>query len=272
MGYEAVILKDSINTMNRRRITTWRWTYPRMIHGEVMTYRVFSRNAASSRAIPIHKFIRQVLRDPATPVWWGAGQSGMQARAELSGWRLWLSKRLWYGARYPAVGIAWVLDKLGLHKQLTNRILEPWMWMTIVVTMTELDNFWLQRDHPDAQPEIQHLARLARKAYAESVPAELSPGQWHIPLVSGDELLLPVVEQLKVSTGRCAGISYLRLDETRPVGKEVALHDRLCGSTPKHMSPFEHQAEAMLVDEFFGPTRGWRQYRKTIPDESGAAA
>ena len=80
---EVKVIADSISESGKR-ITTFQLKYPRFIHSEVMTHRVFSRNASSSRAIPVKKMIEQVRNNPAMPIHWGANQSGMQAKNELN--------------------------------------------------------------------------------------------------------------------------------------------------------------------------------------------
>lgn len=258
MGFEATILLDSINPVGDR-LTTWRLTYPRLVHSEMLTHRAFSRNAASSRAIPVEKFIEQVERDPAMPVWWGANQTGMQARAEVDD--IEGAKAAWLAARNDAVRNARNMLAKGLHKQLVNRCLEQFQWMTVVASATDHGNFFELRDHPDAQPEIAHLAKLMRTAYDSSRPRRLDAGDWHIPLLRDDESDKPLDWKLAVATGRLAGVSYLRLGTDRPAEKEIELHERLRTSRPIHASPFEHCAEALSWSGRCGNFRGFRQYR-----------
>lgn len=269
MGFSVKILKDSINTAGCR-LTTWELTYQRMVHAELMTHRLFSRNAASSRAIPIQKFIQQVLKDPAAPVWWGKNQSGMQAKEELSGWRKWAAQRVWFGSRYLAVAVAWCAWKVGLHKQIANRLLEPWMWITVIVSATDFGNWFHLRAHPDAQPEIRVLAEEMAFLYQHNTPEILAPGQWHLPLIGfpGDEDLSDEMKR-KISVGRCARVSYLTHAGTRDVTADLALHNRLQEGSGNvgHWSPFEHVAQALSTDDWSGNFRGFRQYRKTFARE-----
>ena len=151
------IIEDSLT--NGSRLTTYQLRYWRAIHAELMTHRVFSRNASSSRAIPVMKMLRQVWDDPAGPVHWGANQAGMQAHAELDGLRRKLSQAIWKWSGRAMCVAAWSMTKIGLHKQVANRLLEPWQYINVVLTATEFDNWFDLRDHPDAQPEIQELAR-----------------------------------------------------------------------------------------------------------------
>ena len=245
----AKIIKDSI-AAHGKRLTTMEWEYPRFVHAEVMTHRVFSRNAASSRAIPISATIRQIMDDPAMPVWWGKNQPGMSAKEEvdniLAVYREELDLHLtdleyckfwWLEARNSAIRCAQKLADAGLHKQIANRILEPWVNIKVVVSSTEWDNWFYLRDHEDAQPEIQVVARRSLDAYLASEPTELKPGQWHLPYV--DDVDLTLEDQLKLSASLCAQTSFRKADDS--IEKAIAIYDRLVSSKPVHASPFEHQ-------------------------------
>ena len=168
MSISARVVADSISPSGKR-ITTFVLTYPRFIHAEFMTHRVFSRNAASSRAIPARKIRASVRREPALPVYWGANQAGMQAEAELKGLKLFFVKLLWLKAMYLMLLFNWLFEKLGLHKQIANRALEPWFNITVVCTSTEWSNFYHLRNHPKAQPEIKALAEAMLEADRKSV-------------------------------------------------------------------------------------------------------
>ncbi len=266
----ARIIADS--TCNGSRITTFVLKYPRFIHSEIMTHRVFSRNSASSRAIPTKKLRSMVLRNPAFPIFWGKTQKGMQANNELSGWRKFFSKKLWFLARYPACFIHWLLERLNLHKQITNRLLEPWFWMEIVLTGTEFKNFFNLRNHADAQPEFKYLASIMQTEYTKNIPEELQPNEWHLPFVNGDEKhYLSILDQLKVSAARCARVSYYLFDKQKKstLYDDITLCDKLFGSNPRHCSPAEHPAQAIGAPVRSANFVGWTQYRKTFKDEAG---
>lgn len=282
---EAKILLDSVGP-NGARLTTFSLTYPRFIHAEIMTHRVFSRNAASSRAIPPHKILDLVEKSPAEPVFWGRNQQGMQAREELLEPLLGQAKTLWGYARDSAVSFVRSLYAVGLHKQLSNRIVEPWMPMTTLVTSTHWKNFFALRRHSSAQPEFHAIANAAYQAFRESTPGEPNLFGWHAPLLPDREELLPsysVQQILKISVGRLARVSYLTHDGKRDPEADIALCERLLASG--HMSPFEHVAESMSEQEWtdfslraaaewiergipMGNLWGWRQYRKLLTDES----
>ena len=262
MTISAKMIEDSFAS-HGKRIMTMQLCYPRFIHAEFMTHRVFSRNASSSRAIPVDKMIEQVFHDPATPIHWGKNQAGMQAREELSGTNLVMAKNYWKEAALAAVRCATKLNSEGAHKQIVNRILEPFQWIHVVVTATEWENFYNLRDHQDAQPEIQMLAMHMQEVHNWSTPTLLNEGEWHLPYIHQSEReQYDYTDLLKFSAARCARVSYLLHDGTEPnPEKDLKLHDQLTKSVPPHMSPVEHQAQSRTEDKFFANFRGWKQYR-----------
>lgn len=277
----AKIIADSI-AQNGKRITTFELEYPRFIHSEFMTHRMLSRNAASSRAIPLKNMIKMVWNNPAHPVHWGKNQAGMQAKEELSGFGLVATKFLWKWSGRVACGFAWLMDKAKVHKQIANRILEPWSYIKVVATATDWDNFFYLRNHPDAQPEIHVLTEKMLEVYVVSEPKLLLEGEWHLPYLEGykiiaDDLykiaksnkkidsskLLSQSDAIKLSASLCAQVSYRKADES--VEKAIKIYDRLVESKPVHASPFEHQAmPAKSNIVMSGNLRGWIQYRQLI--------
>jgi thymidylate synthase ThyX len=261
--FAAKILADSVNP-NGNRVTSFILTYPRFIHSELMTHRVFSRNAASSRAIPISKIIEQVVLNTAAPCRWGKNGKGMQDHGELEVPELAVARKSWEFARDQAVMSAKRLEADGLHKQIVNRVLEPYMWMTTLVTATEWENFYSLRLHKDAQPEFQKLAHIMLKEYVRSVPKFTNWGDWHIPY--GDKMPegLDLETKLKIATARAARTSYLTMDGEISIDKDILLHDSL--SKNGHWSPFEQscQADEKGRSNFIG----WKQYRQTFSNEN----
>lgn len=265
MAYGTKILLDSIAPTGKR-ITTFELTYPRFVHAELMTHRLFSRNSASSRAIPVEKMLSRIEDDPAVPVFWGKNQKGMQAEEQLSTQEQEVAEEVWLRARDSAVSHARELVGLNVHKQIANRITEPWMFITVLLTATEFDNWWNLRCSPMAQPEIRWVAEHMRQDYEASTPQALSVGSWHTPLIFDDEREnLDPVTLRKVSVGRCARVSYLTHDGRRDYRDDIALFDRL--RTSGHWSPFEHVAEALDCPVRLGNFIGWKQYRKYFEDE-----
>ena len=265
----ARVLCDSI-TPDGRRLTTFVLTYPRFIHAEFMTHRVLSRNAASSRAIPSRKIRAAVRYDMATPIFWGANQAGMQADIELQGWRLKAAKALWALGAYMMLGMSWCLEKIGLHKQIANRVLEPWFNITVVCTATDFGNFYHLRNHEKAQPEFHALAEAMLDAHNQSIPRMLRSGQWHLPFVSDEEAQdLGVEKAIQVSVARCARVSYLNHEGRRSTyDEDFKLFERLVGNDPKHASPAEHQATPIDPNERSGNFLGWGQFRKLLENEN----
>lgn len=269
---KAKMIQDSI-APSGVRIETMELEYPRFIHSEFMTHRVFSRNAASSRAIPVHVMMKQIWNNPAMPVHWGANQSGMQASGEVKNIKL--AKFAWRCAAKLAVLAAKGLAKVGLHKQIANRVLEPFQIMKTVVTATDWDNFYELRNHKDAQPEIQELAiqMLAAKEY--SVPKEIQLGDWHVPYVDrryGSDgkityhtngVEISAEDALKISASCCAQVSYRKNDIS--LAKALRIYDNLVSNKPVHASPFEHQGTPMYDGQkYSGNLRGYIQHRKML--------
>lgn len=305
MGFEATVLADSVSPAGHR-LTTLQATFPRFVLAEFNTHRVFSRNSASSRAIPILKQLKNVLSNPYVPIEFGSNKPGMQAGAPLEGEREALATEEWLAARDDAVRRVLGLiarpdlvapgrdllecieelegslappgppgDWLNVHKQVANRLMEPFMWHTVIVTATEWSNFFNLRCHSDAQPEIRRVAQMMRSARDESSPSEIGEGQWHLPLVRPEELEgqteIAADDLVKVSAGRCARVSYLTHAGKRDPAADVMLHDQLRDSG--HMSPMEHPATpmdagALASSEWSANFRGWRQYRSFIWGEA----
>lgn len=269
MSIIAKVIEDSVAD-NGVRLTTLQLMYPRFIHAEVMTHRVFSRNSSSSRAIPVAKVIEQVRTNPAMPIHWGKNQPGMQANEELQGDERAQAIEAWSAAAILAATQASILNKIGAHKQVANRILEPFQFMHVIVTATEWRNFFELRAHPDAQPEIHELALQMRKAMDARVPRHLNGGEWHMPYVSWIERTkLDLDVCLKISAARCARVSYLTHDgQTPSVQKDLELYERLVGSKPLHASPIEHQATPMADASYWSNNfRGWLQHRALVEEQ-----
>ena len=266
----AKVIADSTNESGTR-LTTMELNYPRFIHGEVMTHRVFSRNAMSSRAIPVAKMIEQVRNNPVIPIHWGANQPGMQAQQQVECTRE--AEYHWRMAASAAAEHAEKMNAIGLHKQVVNRILEPFQWMRTILTGTEFDNFFELRIHPDAEPHIHALAVAMKAAMDASTPVRrlsvsTHPGSWHLPYVkAGERLMYGVLSLCKISAARCARVSYLTHDGAAPsLDADLALYERLAGGVPMHASPLEHQAFSGRSTDHSGNLNGWVQFRQIIAE------
>lgn len=306
MTITAKVIAHSRVDVGTPDLITLQLRYPRFIHAEAKTHRLIriddaeyeflqeisfmddenlSRNASSSRAVPVERMIQDVIDDPAMPVRWGANQPGMQDAGDHDATVVWADhtgpsgnwgspKDAWLCARDRAVEVAKGFAAVGYHKQVVNRLLEPFSHISVVVTATEWDNFFALRCHPDADPTMRALAEAMRDAIQASKPT-WPVGDWHLPYVSEDDRQSFRVNRdekkqwflAMISAARCARVSYLNHDGSNPdIDKDLALAKRLLES--KHMSPFEHQAEAWTkgVQKTYlnGNLRGWHQFRKMI--------
>ena len=230
--------------------------YPRMIHAEVMTHRMFCRNASSSRAIPVERMIRDVMDDPAMPVSWGKNQRGMQAGEELTDDAKAWAEMHWLWARNNAVKTARPFVKMGLNKQAANRVLEPFAHISVIITATDWDNFFALRCHPAADPTMRALAEAIRDAMRASTPVDVEAGAWHLPYAAEHA---GQAEGPMISAARAARVSYLNHDGSAPdVAKDLALAEML--EREQHLSPFEHPA-LPAPGARHGPLIGWKNLR-----------
>lgn len=309
----------SFNTSTGDRVDTLLLRYPRFIHSEFMTHRLFSRNASSSRAIPVSRIIADILADPAVPLHWGKNQKGMQADEECNelvhikkpmgvdtdkgaGVDYWLhrvkNKEAWLFAMHQAIEMAKAFDTAGYHKQIVNRLLEPFSHITVVVSSTQWSNFIALRDHKDAEPHIAMLARAMREALEEATVQPLKRGEWHLPFVTKEDRDAEAASGqappaygwpnlIKLSVARCASTSYKTVDGfDMTLERAIALHDKLVAAVPLHASPCEHQCQADdavwvsnpnritrdMVQRYEHPEqhgnfKGFRQYRKMLAGE-----
>ncbi len=261
MAYSARVLLDSV-TPAGVRLTTLEVTFPRFVLAEFNTHRVFSRNSASSRAVPTSKLLERVEHDPAGPLEWGRNKAGMSASEHLSAEETQAARQIWLQARDDAVLRARRLVDLNVHKQELNRLLEPFLWHTVIVTATEWENFFALRCAPNAQPELREAALRMRDAIERSSPESLAYGQWHTPLLHADENGLDLEDRKRISAARCARVSYLTHEGRRETEKDLELYERL--RTDRHLSPFEHVATPAGDEHFHANFRGWIQMRAEI--------
>lgn len=294
LTYKAVIIQDSINRVGER-LTTMELTYPRFIHAEVMTHRDRARNAASSRAIPWNK-----MKDHlgVVPIAFGMEKPGMQTGEPLPEHLAFLAKAIWeegerrmrmFGDALHNIGETYdrlrsesydpLQDVLGIrivdprpndptikvHKSICNRLTEPWMWITVIMSATSWKNFFRLRCHGDAEIHFQRIAGMAKDALEASAPMER---RLHLPYVTPSERSTLSEGVLKrISTARCARVSYKTHDGEANVKKDLTLFERLVlGSGFGHWSPHEHVATAD-PGKRSGCFVGWRQFRKEWDNE-----
>lgn len=294
---DVTIIADSISKEGHRP-TSIQVTAHRFILVEINTHRVASRSYRSSRAVPAHKLLDEVVTDPAMPVRWMKNQPGMQAAIEMTEDERLLAQKVWTAGAAEAVVRARALGASGLHKQWTNRPLEPYLMAKGIITATEWENIFALRIGPEAQPEFDVLAGKMLEAMRASEPKLLEPGEWHLPYIDQDDY-----ERLEafnrdsvvriVSAARCARSSYKVFDVDRKseLHEDQELANRLVESG--HWGPFEHQAtpdvpkdrRAEILDppevvrwlhkyaywerpDQHGNLVGWRQNRKLYPGEN----
>lgn len=258
----AKIIADSVNWTDFR-VTTLELEYPRYIHSELMTHRVFSRNAASSRAIPVDKMIDIIVNQKEFFPIWTESQKGMQGKIITDEDRILMLNTEWKMARAHATHAAWNLKRAGVHKQNINRLLEPYQFMKTIVTATDWTNFFHLRLAEDVMPEMQLLARKIKEAIDKSTPVFLFKGDWHLPYIKGDEGYDTETAK-KISVSCCAQVSYRKLDETPE--KALEIYNKLVSGDRLHASAFEHVCTPIgdWDAPLLGNLRGWKQYRHIV--------
>ena len=261
---EVTVLADSTG-QHGVRLTTLQLRYWRAIHAEVLTHRAFSRNAGSSRARPTMHFVRDIQDNgPWGPRHWGLLQPGMQAWEELPLFHREFLTQLWINSAKEATRRAEVMYETDLHKQVVNRLLEPFSAIDVVVSATDWDNFFALRMHDDAQPEIRDLAEAMKQARDASWPSHLTPGEWHLPYITDDNRSsgLSQVALAQISAARCARVSYTPYDsDSEDIDKDLSLYEQLAGADPIHASPLEHAAMCGYDASQQYNFRGWIQLR-----------
>ena len=261
----AKIVADSVSPLGVRLITM-ECTFPRFILAQMNTHRQFSRNSASSRAIPISKRIAEVETDPYIPVHFGANQPGMQAGPIVSVQQKWEAENIWRNAAANAAHSAKRMADSGIHKEVVNRLLEPFLWHKAIITATEWENFFEQRLGDGAQPEIRDLARAMRDAIDSSAPQPVYWGDYHLPYITPEELkAYSKYRCMALSVARCARVSYLNHDGTYSLEKDMALFEKLKGAMPPHLSPFEHVATPSK-EPCAGNLHLWKQFRHMLEE------
>lgn len=279
MNPVAKVIEDSISE-DGIRATTLLVRYPRMIHAEMMTHKFFARNGRSSRAVPVMTLLRE---DIVEPLFYGANKPGMSAGDTLKGWRLLLARGTWLGlAKLTKLAVR-TLHFAGLHKQWANRPLEWFGCIDLLITSTQWNNFFELRIHDAAQPEIRELAIAIRYALTFSKPRKIKDGDWHLPFVSeGERATVPIEELKKISTARCARLTFAPPEEAAGLKTETqymaeyARYQKLMLTRPVHASPAEHVltpdkkvgrggSRRWTRGHMHGCTPGWVQHRHEVP-------
>lgn len=274
------IILDSINDFDNR-ITTLSIVMPRIILAEYNTHRALSRNSASSRAIPFEKMVDVVMTNPFIPLKWMKNHPGMQGTEYLLPNDAFWCEKTWLVARDHAVYQAKILnERYELSKQMTNRLLEPFMWTTVCTTATEWENFVGLRAHEDAEIHMQTLAYSILDSLNTSIPLHRKAGEWHIPYRDGidkdklTEILYTLNKEktlinesylehaiIDIASARVARTSY-----TLPNSENKHLYDADIKLTYKltkggHWSPLESCSMAMSEEQM----EAYSHYDKIIP-------
>ncbi len=291
----AEILADSLNETGQR-ITTFLVVFPRIVLAEFNTHRMLTRNSASSRATPFERMLNRLATEPFIPIKFQKEHSGMQGSEYFEGSELSEVEAIWISAKESMILHSKLLSEKKVTKQLCNRLLEPFMYHTVIVTATDWENFFSLRAHEAAEIHIADLAYKMLVSYNEYEPKKLKAGEWHIPFgnkmdmerihklvvnkpVISNEVITDI--KIKIATARCARVSYLNYEGNDDYEADIKLHDKL--SELGHWSPFEHCARSMTdieignnftINDFgneygtSGNFRGFVQYRKTFEGEN----
>ena len=289
-------LLKSVNVHNGKKMMTLRVKYPRIIHAEKLKHSQLKCNTSSSRAIPVKQNNQYILSDVAMPVRFGKNQSGMQDCGELDNpvvidGKSYTPQQAWEYAAGLMCKVSDAFADAGYHKQVCNRLTEPFQYTEAVFSGSEWANFFWLRCDQDADPTIKVLADLCFQAYADDDDWQLlSHGQWHLPYVDckfidGEQVFYQEDKQLTlqeaklISMSTCAQASYRKEDNS--LEKALVVEGRLFSGKKVHASPSEHQAMAfnMFSDAFDGTgithhnkqgdlcsgnLVGWVQFRQLI--------
>ena len=235
--------------------------YQRFIHSELMTHKDLRRNASSSRAIPFRKMLKLTRKTMAAPIHWGKNQPGMQASVQLTGFSLWAAKFLWHLTGHIVLTMAWLMSFTGIHKQVINRMIEPWTYINVMITATNWDRMLKLRLDPAAQPEFRALAELIQQATQSAHYEKLLWGDWHLPWLKRDEKGFSELRRKNISSARSARLSYTPIGEpSSNVKKDLSLAEDLLNQL--HLSPFEHPAQAKRGTH--AGMDGWMNFRTQI--------
>lgn len=304
MPYQCRVERDSVSPAGVR-LTSFVIQFPRVVLAETVTHRLdsdtwgdcevswcertttkdISKNSASSRAIPFEKMVERIKAAPYVPQW-SINQKGMQGNLWSDDVVIADATAFWLEARDHCVEAAESLSRLGIHKQDCNRLLEPWAWITQIVTSSRWDNFFALRCHHAAHPAFRTIARMMYLARRKSTPTPLAYGQWHLPFVPPEEQAAfryrpeqktrDLPDLIKFSAARCAWLSYENHDRDGTPEQMLRTFDRLVAEVPVHASPAEHQATPTGAEVLHGNGRfswmisnltGWIQARKLLPHE-----
>lgn len=251
----ATVIAQTENPYTGVIVTTFELVYPRFIHAEFMTHRMFSRNASSSRAIPIERLIDEAT---VTPVHWTKNEKGMVGKESFTPAEIECLKGQWEGAREKAIATAKNMSYLNVHKQVANRLLEPFSFIKVVCTATDWENFFKLRLAPDVEPHMNDLACAMRVAGAGSTPKVATR---HMPYC--DDLSADFENPWAISAARCARVSYNSHNGTKATTEaDIKLYNSL--REHGHMTPLEHFCFAYDDKRYYANLNTWASHRYCI--------
>lgn len=191
MPFRVQVLLDSINGFGSR-LTTFRLEFPTQILKEVNTHTILSRNASSSRAIPVKTKLEYLYGNADKgiapqfyrPMSVGKNRGGMQATETVDSVASDAFYNEWALLFDDVTKTVERMNALGVHKQEVNPLLEAFDWTRQVLSGTDWDNFFALRTHRDAKPAFRYLARAMYLAREKSTPKFLREQDWHLPFIS----------------------------------------------------------------------------------------
>ena len=246
---KAKIVADSLSPQGDR-LTSVLCTFPRIILAEVNTHRMLSKNTSSSRAIPFEKMVEAVQNNPFIPIAWQKEHTGMQGYEYIT-YRPAIEKRNndWLDsmdfiiekAKQMNSNVENLIDGEGVTKQICNRLLEPFMWTTMLITGSRegWENFFELRCPRYEIPLTPDNSEVAiGKSWKELMNWKGTGGIW-----AGDFNTNNVIEKLSYNKG-AAEVHMMTLAES--------IYDAVNESTPKQLQagewhiPFEDKID--LID------------------------
>lgn len=236
------LLKDSLHPNGRNRFRTFLISFPKCLLAELNTHRELVRNVGSSRAVPVTKMIERATSDPFIPIF-TRNKRGMVGAADLTLEEQIAATSIWMTALENAVEQSQRLALIDVHKQETNRLLEPFLNVELVLSGTNFDNFYALRRSASAQPSFKEIADEMYEIDRQSTPDQLNYGDWHIPFSDYFPDNSTLEEKLKIAIARCARVSYQTHGGQHSVQKDFELYNMLLND--RHMSPFEHVAKVV---------------------------
>jgi hypothetical protein len=285
----AKVIVKTQSSVSKHIMVTFEVEFPRPILAEVNTHNALNKNTSSSRAIPVENMIKQVKENTAYLSRYGAANKGMQDAGPHDGlinifnyvageWHNggYTAEEAWKIAADSAVMMAEAFNDAGYAKQVCNRLLEPFQWVKMVISCTDINNFFWLRDHHMADPTIQELARAMKDAYNAAETIVLNPGEWHVPYYNDgvwkatdkktfmtinrpkypvDKFGYCLDDALAISASCCAQASYRTLDDTIEKARKVIQNLNLGVdlAEPCHASPTEHQGTPIAESFVDGP-------------------